>query len=973
VSLAQRLSRTFAVERGEGRALTLLILHSFFIGVARWVMETAADAIYLGQADVHTLPLVFIGIGAFSTVLGLIYSRGESWLSFRGLLTATLLFMSASITALWALLVFTHAGWVPVLIAIWNDTIEVFTTVELGALAAWLFNVRQAKRLYALIGCGDVIAGMLGGVAIPPLVDAIGTPALLLMAAAALLAAMFLMQYIVGTTAQAGAEEEDAAAGGKADTRRVPLRERLRDPYLALLLGLAAIDTIVFFFSITAFLADSRARFPDEDDLARFFGVVFAGVSFATLIMRTFVSARFVRRFGLVGGLLLLPVVLLVSSSVAAAAGTVLPGSLFAFWAVILIRLSYAVFFDSTFQPTALMLFQPLARRSRIWAQGFVETVGKPVVTGLAGLLLLAFMALVPLHGTYVAYLLVVCCAGWTIFSAKAARGYTQMLIQALERRSLRGFNFSLEDATTVALLEQGLEDDHPAAVIYCLNQMERAGSDRLDAALLRLLAHPAPEVRIDALQKIERRHPPHALEPVQALLESEPVPAVRAAALRALVACGETDVFDLVLAYLDQPEPEVVAGAMVGLLLHGGIEGVLAAGQTLMHMLEDEQPGRRAFAATILGQVGVHSFYRPLRALLRDADPEVRRAALGAAPLVGNPALWPDVVANLSQPASRHAAARALAAIGDAGIADLERAFEAPGQERRTRLRMVRIAAQVHGPQSQAFLRRRLEFPDCDLRALALEALAARRYQAAEAERPALQEVLDAEIGRGSWLAAAHLDVASVDGPERELMAELELALRHERQRNRDMVFHLLSFLHAADPILSAKANLASQDEEKQAYAIEVLDNLLLPELKAVVLPLVEDLAADEQLRRLAARFPQERLDLAARLADLAAQPLDRLSAWSQACALDAIGRLDAGDLCPTVIARLDSPDHLVREAAVWTLGWIGGADTADLVRPLMDDPVVQVASMAEHVAGQFEGQDNEALIAQLLAAQGA
>lgn len=968
MSIAQRMSRTFAIERGEGRALALLIVHSFFIGAARWIMETAADAIYLGQQDVRTLPVVFIGIGVFSTLLGLIFSRGEGWLSFRGLMTATLLFLSLSVAVLWALLEFTHASWVPVVIAIWNDNVEVFTTVELGALAGWLFNVRQAKRLYALIGCGDVIAGMLGGVAIPPLVDLLGTPALLLLTSGALLVALVLMQYILRSTPRGGsADDEEAIDVSRSDGRRPSLRERLNDRYMALLLGLAAIDTIVFFFSITAFLADSRARFPEEDDLARFFGVVFAGVSFATLIMRTFVSARFVKRFGLVGGLLLLPVVLLVTSTVAAVSGTIAPGTMMAFWSVIMIRLGYAVFFDSTFQPTALMLFQPLARRSRLWAQGFVETVGKPVVTGLAGLLLLLFMAVAPLKGGYIAYVLVVACLLWLIFSAKAARGYTQTLIQALEHRSLRGFNFSLEDATTVALLERGLDDPHPAAVIYCLNQIEHAGSDRLEGDLLRLLAHSAPEVRIDVLRKLERLRTARGLAPVRAVVEDDPSPVVRAAALRTLVALGETDVFDLVLGYLDEPEPEVVAGAMVGLLLHGGIEGVLAAGQTLIHMLEDQDPGRRAFAARILGEVGVHSFYRPLRALLRDPEPEVRRAALAAAPLVGNTALWPDVVANLSQPASRHAAALALIAIGDGALPELERAFLVEGQARGLRMRIIRVVAQIRGPQSSAFLRRQVSFPDCEIRALALEALASRRYQAAPEEREDLQSLLEGELARGAWLVAAERDVLAAEAAELELMAELELALGTERQRQRDMVFHLLSFLHPPDPILSARANLASDDDEKQAYAVEVLDNLLGMELKAVVLPLVEVLPAEEQLRRLSARFPQTQLDLRARLADVASQPLDRISGWCKACALDAIGRIDASELRPTVAEGLASPEPLVREAAVWTLGWIGGEETAGLVQPLLADPVAQVAHMAEHVAGQVGQED---LIAQLLAA---
>lgn len=282
--------------------------------------------------------------------------------------------------------------------------------------------------------------------------------------------------------------------------------------------------------------------------------------------------------------------------------------------------------------------------------------------------------------------------------------------------------------------------------------------------------------------------------------------------------------------------------------------------------------------------------------------------------------------------------------------------------------MRMVRVAGQIHGPHSTAFLQRHMAYPDSEVRTLVLAGLAGRQYQAPPEAQAEVLQLLEAEISYGAWLIASHLDVLAVEGPELELMAELDLALQHERLRSRAMVFHLLSFLYPANTILSAKTNLVSPDAERQAYAIEVLDNVLAAGAKALVLPLLEQLPDDERLRRLAVRFPQERLDLHGRLAALAERSLATLSGWCTACAIDAIARVDAAELRPAVVAGLNSTDHLVREAAVWTLGWIGGEDTAELVRPLLEDHVKQVAGMAEHVAGQL---DNQALIEQLLAAQ--
>ena len=115
--------------------------------------------------------------------------------------------------------------------------------------------------------------------------------------------------------------------------------------------------------------------------------------------------------------------------------------------------------------------------------------------------------------------------------------------------------------------------------------------------------------------------------------------------ALRALASVGEPEVLEEVSAYLDNPEPPVKKGAIVGLLYSGGIGGVLAAGYSLLQLASSQEPEERLLAAQVLGDAGIAGFHRPLVPLLRDEDYHVQRAALRAAGRLKNPKLWPHVL----------------------------------------------------------------------------------------------------------------------------------------------------------------------------------------------------------------------------------------------------------------------------------------------------------------------------------------
>ena len=75
--------------------------------------------------------------------------------------------------------------------------ISILTDLEYWALATRLYDVQQSKRLYSLIGSGEVTARILGAFSVPVLVALVGVSNLLWLSAAGLASCVVLFVVIV--------------------------------------------------------------------------------------------------------------------------------------------------------------------------------------------------------------------------------------------------------------------------------------------------------------------------------------------------------------------------------------------------------------------------------------------------------------------------------------------------------------------------------------------------------------------------------------------------------------------------------------------------------------------------------------------------------------------------------------------------------------------------------------------------------
>ena len=914
------------------------------MGASVVFFETTASALFLSSFDATALPYVYLAAAVIVPLAGVAFSRLERRVSYRALFIATVGFLLAGMVGFRVVLALSSSKWPALALLIGVEVLAVLSTLQFWGLAGRLFDIRQGKRLFGLVGSGEVAAGVIGGFSVPALVRLLGTPNLLVLAAAAMAANLVVLIAITSKFSQRLNAED---GGDDEDGERLSVSTVFKSRYLTLMLVVSLLAVLGYFLVDYVFYDRVEARYQDEDSLAGFFGLFSALVGIVNLISRSFVSGRVINRFGLAVALLILPGTLLVTGGTLATVGTSLGLIAAIFWIAVFAKALDVVLRESIDTPSFLILYQPLPAGARLPTQTFMQSIIEPLAGGIAGAGLLIGTQLLALNAVHVAWALVAVVASWLLASVFLRRQYTVALLGALADRTLgRGGKLTAVDASAVAILERRLGSAHPGEVIYALEMLEQVEHPSLPTYLVGLLAHSSAAVREDVLDRLERVHELASFDAVQARLQKETSPRVLGAVLRTLASIGESDALEKVEPYLDNPSPAVRKGALVGMLRGGGIEGVLLAGERVTTLVGSSNPDERKFVAELLGDVGISSFHRPIAILLRDEYDTVRRAAVTAAGKLLNPRLWPLVIENLSLPLVRQAAVAALVAGGEATVDALEEAFDKEGQTRQVRLLIVKVCGRIGGPRAASFLRSRMDFADEDVRHRVLLGLRACGYTSTPEDATVIAAMIREESNDAAWNLAGLRDIGT-----HEEFALLSNALAGELRRDRERIMTLLSFICPREAIVRATACLEDPSGQQRAYAVEVLDNVVAPELKPLLFPILEDIPDAQKLERLEELSPQQRLSPTGRLQEILSRAPGWISPWSQACALHAIGRMRIVELDARVVSVLDADSPLLRETAVWSLGQLAPEDLADRLRAVSVDRNPTVAGMARFV----------------------
>jgi len=390
-----------------------------------------------------------------------------------------------------------------------------------------------------------------------------------------------------------------------------------------------------------------------------------------------------------------------------------------------------------------------------------------------------------------------------------------------------------------------------------------------------------------------------------------DPALEVRTEALLYLSRHAHIDPLSRVRELADFPDYSV-RSAVVAVLARLG-DGRLEAAEPLFAAMVAEagEPGRRTrLEAARLAERMPLPFEESLRRLVQDEDPEVARTAIRAVGR-GDPRGCVDLlIARLGEPALAGEAKEALVAAAEDALAPLAEALADRRLAPATRRAIPGVLERIGGEGAVEVLTDNLLDGDAALRLRILVALTAALDLQADLKIDArlLESALGAEV-LGHYRSYQVLGTILTPGPGQEPIERgLRAAMREELER----VFRLLDLLHPRRDFRAAWIGLQSGNAVIHDQALDLLESLLRPETKALLVPLVDPEIPEPQRVRLAHRLVGAPVDTPEQGIDALASTGDP---WLRSCAAYAIGSLGLVTLAHHLEAWRDDPDPLLRE----------------------------------------------------------
>jgi ATP:ADP antiporter, AAA family len=906
---ANRLAAILKIEHGEEALIGSLILFACILEVEFIFQESAAFGLFLEEYGSEGLPYSYIVIAVVASFITFLYIKLGERVSFSRAVRIGLAFTGVISLAAWLGLKSPYSHSVSFFLPLLYDVSVTIGVVIVWQLAGRFFNFQQTKRLLPLLIGVPWLADAFGGLMVEPVVASIGVTNIFLLAAFLIGMAIWLVHRIMKTHLEENIPQNEARQN---DQRGGRSKSYLRNPYVLLLFTYVILWWMAYYFLDTIFANRATAQFADVAQLSAFRGRLWAIISIIGFISSLLLSSRIIGRFGIRIGLLIesLFVAMLVGS-MAVTGG--LNGTVFVvFLLATSAKLVNAALGFSLSSTAKGISFQPLPDTIRGNVRATATGIITPVASGLAGLILLVLIQGFKFTYLGLSYIYLVIAAGLLIVIVLFGGRYVTALTQAISKRHLGEAVDTLADPASIALLKNYLHDPRPGMALFALNRLESLDPGSVKQALPLLLTHPAWEVRREAFSRVEQLKLQEATQSVRCQLDLESVPEAKEAGLRALGAVAEPGLCSVLEDSLHETDPCVLRGTLVGLLKYHESK---AADQTLLTLLTSDSMEKRLLAAQVLGELDAPRFLPLYETLLQDPDVQVKDETLRAAAQSRLPALYPLLIEACESPETSRAASLALLSIGPEILPLLETSFTQEDAPHRLLLALPKVMGRIGGARSHTALQARLGSPDGELRSQVLKALSEARFRAKD---PAgIYQAIHTEGREIAWVCAMLVDLENCDRTE-----VLSAALKQSILQARERVLYLLSFTLDSHSILQTRDAFLSGAEADLDYAHEILEVQLPSDQKPVILPLFEQLAAQDLLKRLSPVFPQRGQQPEERLQDLIGSAhTNQLNDWVRACAIYTAVQLDARSCLEQIREAAVSPEKLIQDTACWAI----------------------------------------------------
>ncbi|MGH2642436.1 MAG: Npt1/Npt2 family nucleotide transporter [Chitinophagaceae bacterium] len=818
--MQQALLRLLNIRSHEWKLVRQMFIVQFFLVIGTSFLFISSDAIFLSQYHIIELPKAFFITGIFLLIFNRIYSKIEHKISTKHLLFTVIIFSIVLTFLIRVGFMFPQLIWMPYVLLIGYNIVYLLTALIFWGVAAMIFNVRESKRLFTIIGAGDLPAKLLGYLLVPLMGKYIGLNNTIWFAILAFLIAipfairMFNMQQITMLNVQ---HEENKTS--KPVKNKVQKIKRVFGSDLILTISILSLITFAAIILIDfTFLAEVQIKYHTDIELASFLGAFFAAGRILAVILKFTLSSRMIARMGLVWSLLLSPITLLVLIIVILSIIKVDTTLQHFIYLVGIMALVTEILKSLIQEPVFLVLFQPLKQSLRL--KGHI--IAKGYMLGVAMILTSGWLVWYLLHTRSLSiavfcYVLIGILGVWILSIFLVKKEYLKTLYEAIKGGFFRGNELYLQDKSIRDLLIRKTQSSKPLEVITALDLLEREDHENINELLTEQLNKTDPVILKYALTRLaEKKHKP-ALGIIEHLLVKGG-PEIRPNCIQAISVLNEEDLFSLESFMTDKDELCRQA-AMVGMLKSNDLEPFVMAGQRLLELANSPEVADRISAAVIIQDTGEIKFHKVLTKLLNDPEIRIQKQAIAASGSILYDPLIPILFTKLKQKETYNEAASALIEYGDKAL----EAYKKYAEESPELLpQFITIAGGIANDNAIEFLMKNLT-DRVSLRDLTIEQLWKIKFSAPPAKKNLFLQIINEELQRSEELLdfIHHLHYG-------KHQTRLHHALQLELDTRINNVLKILGFLYERGKISDTLHVVTTNDHRKIFNALEMMEMMI-------------------------------------------------------------------------------------------------------------------------------------------------
>lgn len=850
------LSRIIDIRPGEEIIASLLFLYFFSIMFPYYIIKPYRDAKYIIKEGSEYLPFAYLTTAIVVGIVVAFYSRLQARVPRRLLIILGLVFFM--VTCLLSQRLFLKEEkftWMPLAFWVWANLFVVVLGTQFWILVNDVFNPREAKRLIGFFGSGGLLGGIFGAL----LTGFLGKKypdLLLLIAFGILILSIFVVNLIFIWQRRKGspdekAEKRDKEKGVKpAKVGFIDSFNTVRKNHYLTLLAVVVILTV-----IVATFIDYQSKTVIDihedrmDEMTSLFGYFHAALLGLPFLISMFMTGGIIKRFGIRLALLLFPLLLLIC-----AFGI---GIWPIFGWALAIKTSDKSLSFSLNQFTRELLYIPISPELKYKAKVFIDMFLNRFAKGLGALILMIF--LVPFFRDFTqpsmmqnaevmekpgviettdelqrieetdlgdrrekrvrfasGFSLLFIFA-WIFFNLKVSKEYTKIIKKKLDIKWDRADRMVAEkvDVDYTKLVFDTIESRNRSSVLYAMHIFDLIKQDKLTPEVKKLISYKSDEVK--------------------------------ASSLGGLFESGETALLPETDEIISEDILEKEIGEIMSLDVY---QEVMKS--YVENALRDESLESETAKMEVAKAIGLMESESPLALklgeLLWDESPEVSKYALESAAKLRKKEYVPALIQKLLNPITREDASVALEKYGDGVIGALSDYLSDREENIELRRGAASVLARIGTQDAGDCLMWELEEGKGEIDTELIDALDRIR-----SEKPGIQfreDIVEIKVLR-EIKKYCQTFIKHMGAKSKRKKAEKTKGLPEDLNVSLMNVFKLLGFIYLREDIMRAYQNIQVATKDSVDYAIELLDNTLRKEMREILIPLMEDVALEERVKR--------------------------------------------------------------------------------------------------------------------------